>query len=261
MLVRTWNLFHGNTVPPGRTAYLEEMVRLVAADRPEVLLLQEIPLWALGELDGWSGMSAFTQVAARARLGARLGGKVTALDPGLFRSGVSGQGNAILLDRSLEPFDYHALVLNPRSFRREQAAALGLGVGARVAWAKERRVLQAVRVARPDGGRVLVANLHATSYSPDRRLAEAELGRAASFILAIAQPGEMEILGGDFNLLAASGAVRLLQEKGFSGPGPGIDHVLVRGAGGSEPYRWPDERRRLHGALASDHSPLEVQVT
>ena len=37
LVVRTWNLFHGNTVPPGRRAFLEEMVRLVTADGPEVL--------------------------------------------------------------------------------------------------------------------------------------------------------------------------------------------------------------------------------
>jgi endonuclease/exonuclease/phosphatase family metal-dependent hydrolase len=261
MLVRTWNLFHGNTVPPGRTAYLEEMVRLVAADGPDVVLLEEVPLWALAELGGWSGMTAFTQVAARAPLGATFGGKITALDPGLLRAAVSGQGNAILLDRSLEPFDYHALVLNPRGFRREQAVALGLGAAARFAWAKERRVLQAIRVALPDGRRALIANLHATYYAPDRRLAEAELGRATEFVLALAQPGEVDIIGGDFNLTAESDAIGALRAQGFSEPGPGVDHVLVRGATASEPKRWHDDRRRLHDVLVSDHAPLEVSVT
>ena len=47
MLVRSWNLFHGNTLPPGRRSRLEEMVRLATADRPDVLCLQEVPLWAL----------------------------------------------------------------------------------------------------------------------------------------------------------------------------------------------------------------------
>ena len=37
MLVRSWNLFHGNSFPPGRTSYLEEMVMLASADRPDVL--------------------------------------------------------------------------------------------------------------------------------------------------------------------------------------------------------------------------------
>jgi len=44
LLVRTWNLFHGNAVPPERRAFLEEMVRLAAADGPDVLALQEVPV-------------------------------------------------------------------------------------------------------------------------------------------------------------------------------------------------------------------------
>jgi endonuclease/exonuclease/phosphatase family metal-dependent hydrolase len=261
MLVRTWNLYHGNTVPPGRTAYLEEMIRAAAADRPDVLLLQEIPLWALRKLGRWSGMTAFTQVAARARLGATLGGKITSLDPGLLRSAVSGQGNAILLDRSLEPFDYHALALNPRGFRREQAAALHLGAASRLAWARERRVLQAIRVVLADGRRALLANLHATSYPRDLRLAEAEVKRATEFLLALARPGEIDVFGGDLNLRGRSDAIERLRSAGFSAAGPGVDHVLVRGAAASEPYRCPDERRRMHGHLLSDHAPVEVRVT
>ena len=66
MLVRTWNLFHGNTVPPGRKAYLREMVELVTADKPDVVCLQEIPAWALGRIGDWSGMQALTARAKRA---------------------------------------------------------------------------------------------------------------------------------------------------------------------------------------------------
>lgn len=260
MLVRTWNLFHGNSVPRGGTAYLEQMVRYAAADRPDVLLLQELPLWAFAELDAWSGMQAFTQVAHRTPLGATLGGKITKLNPGLLRSAVSGQGNAILLDRSLEAFDYHALVLNPRDFRRDQSGRLDLGLAERLAWAKERRVLQAIRAASPDGRRVLIANLHATHHASDRRLAEAEVRRAADFFLALTQPDEIEVFGGDFNLLAASDAIRYLLGAGFSGPGTGVDHVLVRGSAATPPERWPDERRRIGGVLVSDHAPLEVRI-
>src|SRR5262249_22656786 len=98
MLVRTWNLFHGNSVPPGRSAYLEQMLRLAVADRPDVLLLQEVPPYAFGDLERWAGMTAFTQVAHRPPFGATLGGKITKLDPGLLRSAFAGQGNAILVD-------------------------------------------------------------------------------------------------------------------------------------------------------------------
>ena len=40
VLVRTWNLFHGNAVPPERRGFLEEMVQLVTADAPDVVCLQ-----------------------------------------------------------------------------------------------------------------------------------------------------------------------------------------------------------------------------
>jgi endonuclease/exonuclease/phosphatase family metal-dependent hydrolase len=258
MLVRTWNLFHGNSVPPGRTSYLEQMVRLAVADRPAVLLLQELPLWSLSELEPWSGMRAFTQVAHRTPLGATLGGKITGIDPGLLRSAVSGQGNAILLDRSLLPFDYHALVLNPRDFRRDQATRLGLDVRERFAWAKERRVCQVVRVELPDGRRALIANLHATRHA---RMAEAELERAWEFFAALVRSGEIEVIGGDFNVRPGSEALRALQGEGFSGPGEGVDHLLARGTAATQPERWPDERRRIDGVLVSDHAPLEVRLS
>jgi endonuclease/exonuclease/phosphatase family metal-dependent hydrolase len=260
MLVRTWNLFHGNSVPPGRTAYLEEMVRLAVEDRPDVLLLQELPLWALPQLGSWTGMMPFAAVASRAALGASLGGTLTALNPGLLRSAVSGQGNAVLLDRSFEPFDYHELVLNPRRFRRDVARRLVLGPAARLAWAKERRVAQTIRAEIPDGRRIVVTNLHATNDPPDRRIADQELRRAAEFAQAIARPGEVEIIGGDFNALPGSVVIDELRGQGFSAPGRGVDHILVRGAASSVPERWADERRRLGGQLLSDHAPLEVRV-
>ena len=50
MLVRTWNLFHGNTNPPRRGAYLREMVELITTGSPDVVCLQEIPVWALARL-------------------------------------------------------------------------------------------------------------------------------------------------------------------------------------------------------------------
>jgi endonuclease/exonuclease/phosphatase family metal-dependent hydrolase len=256
MLVRTWNLYHGNTVPPGRTAHLEEMVRLAAAaGRPAVLLLQELPLWSFPELEAWSGMQVFTQVAHRTPLGAALGGTITRLNPGLFRSAVSGQGNAILLDRALEPFDYHALVLNPLDFRKRQP----VGLEAQLAWAKERRVLQVIRARLPDERRMLVGNLHATHYPASPALAILEVRRASEFFLALAQPGEIEILGGDFNLSAE--AIGFLRAEGFSEAGPWVDHILVRGTPASPPKPWPEERRQLRGHLVSDHPPLQVEVT
>jgi endonuclease/exonuclease/phosphatase family metal-dependent hydrolase len=95
MVVRTWNLFHGNTDPPGRRAFLREMVELVSRGRPDVVCLQELPVWALGDLERWSGMHASGAVARRPRLplAARA---VTALHHGLLRSAVTGEADAIL---------------------------------------------------------------------------------------------------------------------------------------------------------------------
>ena len=71
------------------------MIELVTGDRPDVVCLQELPVWALGHLESWSGMHACTAVARRPLLpvGARA---VTALHHGLLRSAVTGEGDAIL---------------------------------------------------------------------------------------------------------------------------------------------------------------------
>ncbi len=263
LLVRTWNLFHGNTRPPGRRAFLEEMVRLAAADRPGVLCLQELPVWALAHLADWSGMTAVADVAKRQWLGAELGRIVTELHHGLLRSAFTGQANAVLVDTELTVLDHRRVVLNPYRFRRAQARRLGPMRTARFAWAKERRVCQAIRVRR--GGRTfVVGNLHATSYSPDRRLADAELLRAAVFVDGMARPGEPVLLCGDFNLSVRSSrtlAELMSSEWGFSGAtATGIDHVLVRGAEAGEPRVWPLERRMYGGRTLSDHAPVEVDV-
>ena len=103
MLVRTWNLFHGKPSPPGRRAFLRQMIELVTRDRPDVVCLQELPVWALRHLESWSGMHAATAVARRPLLpvGART---VTALHHGLLRSAFTGEGDAILTrDRRARP--------------------------------------------------------------------------------------------------------------------------------------------------------------
>lgn len=268
MLIRSWNLFHGNTVPPGRDAPLEEMVRLAAADAPDVVCLQEVPLWALEHLERWSGMVAFGDVAAQATVGplpstTAVGRALTSVHPGILRSAFAGQGNAILVRPGCRLLARDLLVLNARRFRRVQARWLGLPLAARLAWAGERRVCQAVRLALPDGGTALVANLHATAYRPDARLADAELLRAAVFADALAAPDDVCILAGDFNVrTSASWTLRDLlgAEWSFAGGGPGIDHVLARGAPVGPVRRWPDERRRRDGLLLSDHAPVEAVV-
>jgi endonuclease/exonuclease/phosphatase family metal-dependent hydrolase len=267
LLVRTWNLFHGNTKPPGRKAFLDEMVRLASADSPAVLCLQELPVWALGHLGQWSGMTAVADVARRPMLGPfpsrpEIGRVLTDLDHGLLRSAFTGQANAILLDRSLAVVDHRRVVLNPFRFRRAQARRLGLGFRERWAWGKERRICEAVRVRR-DGGTFLVGNLHATG-SRDKRLPDVELLRAAVFVDGLAQPGEPVLLGGDFNVSVAAShtlAELMTSEWGFTGAmRVGIDHILVRGLAAGEPRAWPPARRTRNGKLLSDHAPVEVEV-
>ncbi len=249
-------------MPPERRAFLEEMVRLASADRPDVLCLQELPVWALRRLDDWSGMRSFGAVAARPLLGsADLGRLITDLHHGLFRSAFTGQANAILLAPELRPLGTDSLVLNPPGFRRAQARELGLERRVQLAWAKERRVAQAVR-ATVDGRPLTIANLHASSV-PDQRVPDAELLRAAVFADSVSEPEDVLVLAGDFNV--RPGRSKTLEqlaspEWGLSQPIPGIDQILVRGARAGTPQRWPEKRRRLTGRLLSDHAPVEVTI-
>jgi endonuclease/exonuclease/phosphatase family metal-dependent hydrolase len=258
LLVRTWNVFHGNASPPERRDYLEEMVRLASEDRPDVLCLQELPVWALQRIDDWSGMRSFGAVAARPLLGsAELGRAITELNHGLFRSAFTGQANAILIRTELRPLATDSIVLNPPGFRRRVARELGLDAKLRLSWAKERRVCQAVRTDA-----LTVANLHGSSLH-DWRIPDAELMRAAVFADSVAEPDDVLVLAGDFNVIREHS--RTLEqlaspEWGFTKPISWIDQVLVRGAPSGHAQRWPEERRRRDGKLLSDHAPVEVKI-
>jgi endonuclease/exonuclease/phosphatase family metal-dependent hydrolase len=232
-----------------------------------VLCLQEVPVWALGLLDDWSGLPAVGEVAQPPTLGPfpstpELGRVLTELHHGLLRSAFTGQANAILLGSDLRVREHRHVILNPFRFRRGQARRLGLGIVERLAWAKERRVCHALRVER-GGGTLVIGNLHATGF-PDKRIPDAEVLRAAVFVDGMARPGEPVLLCGDFNLSVANSrtlADLISAEWGFSGPTPvGIDHILVRGLEASPPVRWPDERRLHEGRLLSDHAPVEREV-
>jgi endonuclease/exonuclease/phosphatase family metal-dependent hydrolase len=268
LLVRTWNVFHGRSHPPGKRLFLERMVRLVTDDRPGVLLLQEVPPWALERLGGWSGMTVVAAVARRPSIGplpstAEVGRRITALDPPRFLGAFAGQANAILLDPALRILDEDSIVLNARPFRRAQAEWLRLPFVDELYWAKERRVCHAVRVRLPDGRTATIANVHVTG-SRDKRIPDAEILRAATFADALARPGEICVLAGDFNARRER-SMTLAElagpDWGFTEAGDGIDHILVRGAESSPPYRWPIARRRLDEMVVSDHAPVDVTLT
>src|SRR5579884_4202742 len=65
------------------------MVELVTSDRPDVVCLQELDVWALSHLERWSGMQVAGAVARRPLLGsAEVGRRLTELNHGLLRSAV-----------------------------------------------------------------------------------------------------------------------------------------------------------------------------
>jgi endonuclease/exonuclease/phosphatase family metal-dependent hydrolase len=247
LLVRTWNVFHGRTSPPSSALHLEEMVRTVVEDGPDVVAFQEVPVWALDRLEAWSGMSAVPAVAMLP-LGGPLARRLTERHPRRLRSLLTGQANALLFSRRLELAGPPRIIrLNPGPFRATEARARRLSFRQRLDWAWNRRVCQAVHV-RELKRVIVVANLHATK---DHSLAAAEVDRLAR----LWPPDAPTILCGDFN-------TRENVLPGFSEPLEGIDQILVRGLEFERvPSRWPVERRRTEGgALLSDHAPVEAVV-
>jgi endonuclease/exonuclease/phosphatase family metal-dependent hydrolase len=263
LLVRTWNIFHGNTKPRGRKSYTEELVRLAAGDTPDVLCLQELSVWSLVSLTDWTGMSAVTDVARRPLpLLGELARTLSELDARRFRSAVTGQANAILLAPELKVLEHRRLLLNPFRFRRAQAHKLELPPRERLEWASERRVCQVLRVQRGEGT-LVIANMHVTGHV-DKRIPDAELLRAAVFVDGFARPGEPILLCGDFNLSLRNSRTLpdlMSTEWGLSGASPtGIDHILVRGLPAGPPVIWPVERRTRNGRVLSDHPPVDREV-
>jgi endonuclease/exonuclease/phosphatase family metal-dependent hydrolase len=252
-------MFHGNTVPPGRRRYVEEMIRLVTKDGPDVVCLQEVPPWAFGPIAEWSGMQIYGEIAARPTIGplpstVSLGRAITDLNPGLLRSGFEGQANAILVAPDRQILSRHVVTLNPLRFRLRSARRLGLSLVELLAWGKERRQCMAVRL---EGGMV-VANLHATK-ARNPRIPDAELVRAAGWAARLAGDAPA-ILAGDFNVDTAR-SVTIDQLDGYTKAGPGVDHVVARGASTGPYDRWTPERRLLGQLALSDHAPVEVEVT
>ena len=223
MLVRSWNLFHGRTSPSGDRVLLREMVELASRDQPDVLCLQELPLWALSRLDGWSGMTAVSAVAKRTLVPRWLGGVLHRHDPRRFRSGVTGQANAILLAPTHVLLEHRTVRISERG--------------------RERRVCHAVRL---EG--IVIGNVHASNEFKRPEVPRAELKRAHKLVDSMAAAGEARVLAGDFNL------------RDPDLPGPNIDHIVVAGIEHGPLEVWPDERRLHNGAVLSDHAPVEMRI-
>ena len=238
-------------------------MRLAVADRPDVLCLQELSVWSLVHLTDWTGMTAVADVARRPLpLPGNLDRALGDFDARRFRSAVTGQANAVLLARELAVVEHRRLALNPFRFRRAQAHTLALPFRERLEWASERRVCQVLRVRRNDAT-LVVANLHATGHR-DKRIPDAELLRAATFVDGFAGPDEPILLCGDFNLSMRNSRTLpdlMSAEWGFSGATPtGIDHILVRGLRARPAQIWPVEQRTRDGRVLSDHAPVDREV-
>ena len=236
LLVRSWNLYHGRTHPQSEALHVGEMIRLVTADAPDVVALQEVPLWAVKRLDDWSGMTASWAMTMPALLGP-LARRLTARDPVRFRSSLTGQANVLLVNPHFEAGRHRRAVLNSGLSRADWLLRGG-----------QRRVCHSLEV-EVDGESLLLGNLHA-SNAPDPARIEAEIERAAAFLAG----AERCVLCGDFNVPGHP-------VSGFSDPIDGIDQILVRGAVFERgPEAWPEDRRSLAGAVLSDHAPVEAVI-
>ena len=231
LLIRSWNVHHGMTVPHGRRNHLEQAVRLISSDHPDVVCLQELPLWGRRHLERWSEMRLVWNSTRQIWFPPRFGGWITRLNQGFLRSAVSGQANAILLDPRLQPLEQRWTVIS-RGWR-------------------ERRTCQGVRLQG-----MVIANLHASGVAGHPEIGAAEALRALAFAESLAQPGDVLVLAGDFNL----GPRHLPKLPGFSACGPGIDHILVRGAEAGHLDIWPEAHRTIESGVLSDHAPIELRI-
>jgi endonuclease/exonuclease/phosphatase family metal-dependent hydrolase len=200
MLVLTWNLFHGRSVPDAPREQLAEFADRLAAWEWDVALLQEVPPWWPPALGRASRATARTALTSRnwfmpvARWAAQR-------RPDVIKSW-GGGANAILV-RGAAVTEHRMRTLR--------------------AW-PERRVVHGVRLEHA----WWVCNLHAQAHSEAR--AQADVALAATTASAWSA-GALVVLGGDLNTRAPIAA-------GFAhAAGDGVDHVLARGLHVAGPAR------------------------
>jgi endonuclease/exonuclease/phosphatase family metal-dependent hydrolase len=251
MRVLSWNLYHGRDFPPRLTErdathaqvnrpLLPEFALLLDRLPWDVALLQEAPpRWfrALARRTRSSGALALTS----RNLVPALQWRLANLNPDLLASS-DGGSNQLLVRHPGRIVETRRLRLASRPERR------------RMLWA---------RLDLP-GGRVCVANLHASAGLPEA--AASELERAAEHALDWSA-GEPLVVGGDLNLRPGEHPepfARLRERHGLGDPtGPrAIDHLLVRGLDVLEaPHRLEPHERELaehdgRRIRLSDHAPV-----
>lgn len=259
LLVRTWNVAHGRDVPPAGGRYghvrrklLGEMTELATADEPDLVVLQEVPVWAGDLLRERSGMGVtmaasygahvpFVHVPLPLAVGSALGRAM----PDLVRTQVEGQANALLYGEGLLLVSARRVQLNERTRLRG-----------------EPRIAHLVRLRHRRSGREFaVANVHA-DWADSRTQVE----KAAHVLLRFAR-GAPALLAGDLNAGPRSPTIRTLIRRGWAGESGNarVDYVFARGFDVELPAtRWLPERRDLHvdGRVVrlSDHDPVDAVV-
>ena len=200
MLVLTWNLFHGRSVPDAPREQLADFAARLAGWEWDVALLQEVPPWWAPELGRACGASARSALTSRnwllpvSRWAARR-------RPDVMKSW-GGGANAILVRG--EAVSEHRV----RTLR---------------SW-PERRVVHGARLERG----WWVCNLHAQAHSEARAQADIALAAATASEWSAGVP---VVLGGDLN-------TRHPVAPGFThAAGDGVDHVLARRLQAAGPAR------------------------
>ncbi len=260
LLVRTWNIAHGRDVPPGpdyghaRRKLLAEMAALMTAGDPQIVMLQEVPVWAAAFLREHTGMGVtlahsygahipFVHVPLPLAAGEWLGNAL----PDVVKTQFEGQAQAVLYGSELVLVSARRVPINTRRLLRG-----------------EPRIAQLVRLRhRRLGTEFVVGNLHVDAHDPDPQI------EAASWATEQFARGAPMVFGGDLNVRAGSLALRRLNARGWAEQpvAQGVDHLYVRGLTLDGPVeRWAPKRRDLQQEggrplRLSDHSPVEARVS
>jgi len=223
VLVLSWNLFHGRSVPGAGRELFDEFAAILAGVRWDVALLQEVPPWWTEPLavrcDAHAAAALTSRnfaLPARRALARRF--------PDVIKSN-GGGANAIL---SRAPLDAVRAV--------------------RLRTWPERRVAQ---IARLGDGTVL-SNHHGSVRVP---LAEDELGRLGKLVLAQAAATGAAVLGGDLNLRDphVPGMEHVAARD--------VDHIFAAGFARASSRVEQRSARLGEGEVAlSDHPPLLAEL-
>lgn len=222
---------------PLRAEFLEKL----AGWEWDVALLQETPPRWLADLERATGAKGHRVLTSRNWL-SPLRCLIAEWSPDLIKSNEGGS-NVVLV--------------------RAPAAIVATG-RLRLALWPERRAMAMVRLALPDGRRLVVSSAHLSVPSTGRSGGEAL--RAAEALVRWSD-GDPVVLGGDLNLRAAQrpeAFEELQQRLELAAPtGPhALDHILVRGLDTvARPAKLPAEAREVpgpHGLAVrlSDHAPV-----